>query len=29
ICQGELQINQSIVPITIRRLLPNASVQSK
>ncbi|CAF3748755.1 unnamed protein product [Rotaria sp. Silwood1] len=29
IYQGELQINQSIVPITIRRLLPNASIQSK
>ncbi|CAF2083900.1 unnamed protein product [Rotaria magnacalcarata] len=29
ICQGELQINQSVIPITVRRLLPNASVQSK
>ncbi|CAF1589518.1 unnamed protein product [Adineta ricciae] len=29
ICQGELQVNQSVVPITIRRLLPNASVPSK
>ncbi|CAF1184951.1 unnamed protein product [Rotaria sp. Silwood1] len=29
ICQGELQLNQSLIPITIRRLLPNASVQSK
>ncbi|CAF2956266.1 unnamed protein product, partial [Rotaria sp. Silwood2] len=29
ICQGELQVNQSLIPITIRRLLPNASVQSK
>ncbi|CAF3586766.1 unnamed protein product [Rotaria socialis] len=29
IYQGELQVNQSVIPITIRRLLPNASVQSK
>jgi hypothetical protein len=29
IYQGELQVNQSLVPITIRRLLPNASIQSK
>ncbi|UJR14931.1 hypothetical protein I4U23_001913 [Adineta vaga] len=29
ICYGNLQVNQSPIPITIRRLLPNASVQSK
>ena len=29
IYQGDLQVNQSVVPIHIRRLLPNASVQSK
>ncbi|CAF4331191.1 unnamed protein product, partial [Adineta steineri] len=29
ICQGILQINQSSIPVTIRRLLSNASVQSR
>ncbi|CAF1051429.1 unnamed protein product [Adineta ricciae] len=29
ICHGTLQVNQSLLPITIRRLLSNASVQSK
>ncbi|CAF0736080.1 unnamed protein product [Adineta steineri] len=29
ICQGEFQVNQSLVPITIRRLIPSASIQSK
>lgn len=29
IYQGELEINQSLIPITIRRLLPNISIQTK
>ena len=29
IYQGELEINQSLIPITIRRLLPHTSLQTK
>jgi hypothetical protein len=29
IYQGDLQINQTLIPVNIRRLLPNVSIQSK